>query len=227
MKKLRTKLFTIAICLGILAVVGSACKKTKPSPIKTDPPTVTDVDGNVYTTIRIGSQLWTVENLKTSRYNDGTLIGTSWAIASSGACGTYDDNVANGDIYGKFYNWGAVNTGKLAPKGWHVPSRAEWEALVSASGGSSAAGGNIKSLSTLWAAPNLGATNSSKFSALPSGYRTHSGLYALLGEAAYWWASSERNATQGDYIRVTSSLAGTATNGADKSFGYAVRCVKD
>lgn len=221
-------------CLSAMAIVSS-CSKDNPAPtppVVTDPATVTDIDGNVYTTVRIGTQLWTVENLRTTRYNDGTTIttglgNTAWGNATTGAYAIYADDNTNNTTYGKLYNWHAVKTGKLAPAGWHVPTRAEWETLVSYLGGSGVAGGKMKSTSSLWVAPNLGATNSSGFSALPGGWKGSSGNYALIGESAYWWASSERNATQGDYLRVDDDLAGAAINGAEKEFGYAVRCVKD
>lgn len=219
----------ITLC-SVVITMGS-CKKTDDGTIP-DPTSVTDIDGNVYGVIRIGTQLWTVENLRTTRYKDGGLIptglgNTDWRATTTGAYAIYDDDNANNTTYGKLYNWYSVNTAKLAPEGWHVPSRAEWDVLVNYLGGSSTAGGKMKSTSSLWMAPNLDATNNSKFTALPSGYKSNSGNYDLEGQSAYWWASSERNTSQGDYLRLANDLAGAASNGATKQFGYAVRCIKD
>lgn len=227
------------LALGIALFTISSCGKKDsptptptPTPKPTDPTTVSDVDGNVYNVVRIGTQLWTVENLRTTRYNDSTTIPTglsnaAWTATSTGAYSIYNDDNANNTTYGKLYNWYAASSGKLAPKGWHIPTPAEWDILVQEVGGYSVAGGKIKSTSALWIAPNLAADNNSKFSGLPSGYKTNSNIYALLGESAYWWASTPRNAVQGDYLRVHSGLAGAVANGATKSFGLAIRCVKD
>ncbi|RQO29787.1 hypothetical protein DBR32_14480 [Taibaiella sp. KBW10] len=232
MKSIKFNRSTMMCCITLLSLTASMTSCAKKTSKPTDPVTVTDVDGNVYTTVRIGTQLWMTENLRTTRYKDGTAIptglsNTSWGDASAGAFAIYAENNAHNTTYGKLYNWYAVNTGKLAPEGWHVPSRAEWETLVSNLGGSSVAGGKLKAISSLWNAPNLGASNSSGFAALPSGYKGTSGGYELMGESAYWWASSARNASQADYLRVDDDLAGAAINGATKQFGYAVRCIKD
>ena len=166
------------------------------------------------------------------KYNDGTAIttgldNTAWTANTTGAYSIYDNDPANNTTYGKLYNWYAVNTGKLAPAGWHVATEAEYTALVNSLGGTSVAGGKMKSTSSLWNAPNTGATNSSGFSGLPSGYRGSGGGYVLIGEAAYLWTSTERNAGQGDYILLSNDFASSNGNGATKSFGYAVRCVRN
>jgi uncharacterized protein (TIGR02145 family) len=235
MKKLlkQTQLnFSIIILLLIIAIGFNSCKKTTEPILTPDPTSVADADGNVYGVIKIGSQFWMSENLRTTKYNDGTLISTnldnaSWSSATVGAYAIYDDNVANNSIYGKLYNWHAVNTGKLAPIGWHVANTSDWNALVTALGGSSVAGGKMKSTSTLWNAPNTDATNSSGFSGLASGYRATTGGYSTLGNTGYFWSSKERNSTQGDYLSLSHSSATSFSNGATKTFGYAVRCVKD
>lgn len=236
MKKVSIRFKVIAlgiIFLPMMPVLTGCDPDHSPAPpVVTDPVTVTDIDGNVYTTVRIGTQLWTVENLRTTRYNDGAgittgLSNTAWGDATTGAYAIYADDNTNNTIYGKLYNWHAVNTGKLAPAGWHIPSRAEWDVLVDYLGGTSQAGGSMKSTSSLWIAPNSGASNNSGFSALPGGWKGSGGNYSLIGASAYWWASSERNVASGDYLRVDNDLAGAAGNAAVKQFGYAVRCVKD
>ena len=222
----------LALAVGLLA----GCKKDKevPTPAPTVP-VMTDIDGNVYPTITVGGMVWTSENLRTTRYKDGSTIATgltdaAWGGTTTtniGAYAVYNDVAANNPVYGKLYNWAAVNTGRLAPAGWHVPSQAEWNTLVSALGGFSVAGGKLKSTSALWNAPNIGANNSSGFGGLPGGYRGTSGNYAAQGNTGYWWASSERNSTQGDYASLDNSFASSFSNGATKSFGYSVRCVRD
>jgi uncharacterized protein (TIGR02145 family) len=135
--------------------------------------TVTDIDGNVYNTVTIGTQCWMAENLKTTRYNDGTAILTGlsnadWQITTSGAYAIYNNDPANNTTYGKLYNIYAVKTNKLAPAGWHVPTYTEWTTLTTYLGGEAVAGGKMKA-TTLWSSPNTGATNSSGFTGLPAG----------------------------------------------------------
>jgi uncharacterized protein (TIGR02145 family) len=220
--------FSIALCA--LVITLPSCKKVEEVVVVPEPTTVTDIDGNVYPILKIGSQTWTTINLKTTRYNDGTAIPTGlndadWAIGATGAYAIYDNDPANNTNYGKLYNWYAVNTGKLAPTGWHIPSRAEWTALTDYLGSSN--GGKMKSTSSLWAAPNLGADNSSGFSGLPGGYRGSTGGFGTINNIGYWWASSERNATQGDYLKLDRNFDVAFANGTTKQFGYSVRCVKD
>ncbi len=223
------ELLKTLILLFIISAFTQACKKDDTI---TTPITVTDIDGNVYPTVTIGGVVWMAENLRTTKYNDGTSIttglnATAWAANTTGAYSVYDDNASNNTTYGKLYNWYAVHTGKLAPAGWHVATNAEYTALVNSLGGSGVAGGKMKSTSSLWNAPNTGATNSSGFNGLPGGYRGMGGGYALIGEAGYYWTSTERNVGQGDYILLSNDFESMNGNGATKSFGYSVRCVKD
>ena len=126
---------------------------------------VTDIDGNHYDTITIGTKVWMTENLKTTKYNDGTPIPTglsddAWRTTKTGAYSIYDNNAANDAAYGKLYNWYAVNSGKLAPKGWHVATEKDWAEL--------GRGGGALKATTGWNSPNTGADNSAAF-ALPGG----------------------------------------------------------
>ena len=224
-----------SLVLLLISFFMLSCSKDDepvPAPVP-DPPSVTDIDGNVYPILKICDKFWMIENLRTTRYNDGTTITTglsnaSWASTTAGACAIYGDITANNITYGKLYNWYAANNIKLAPSGWHVATEAEWIALIDCLGGTSVAGGKMKSTSALWLAPNTGANNSSGFSCLPSGFRSYSsGSYASLGNVAYFWGSNERNATQGEYLDLRYDFASVAFNGANKTFGYAIRCVKD
>ncbi|HPI55482.1 MAG TPA: fibrobacter succinogenes major paralogous domain-containing protein [Chitinophagaceae bacterium] len=221
-----------ALCMFSFILLTNSCRRTTITPTDPAPTSVTDIDGNVYGVVKIGNQYWSTENLRTTRYNDGTAIptglsNTAWSAATTGACAVYNDDPNNNTTYGKLYNWHAVNTGKLAPTGWHVPSSTEWDEMVNALGGFAVAGGKMKSTSSLWVTPNTGADNSSGFNALPSGYKGMGGGYSVIGKAAYWWQRDERNASQGNYIDVSNDLPSTFSNGATKTFGYAIRLVKD
>ena len=229
MTKINNAVYGFYFAAACLLIAMPSCKKEAEVVVE-EPTTVTDIDGNVYPIIKIGSQIWTTVNLKTTRYNDGTVIPTglddaAWTLGAADAYAIYNDDPANNTAYGKLYNWNAVATGKLAPKGWHIPSRVEWTALTNYLG--TGAGGKMKSTSTLWNAPNTGADNSSGFAGLPGGYRGTTGGYSVIGNTGYFWASSERNSTQGDYLNLDRNSGTALANGATKQFGYSVRCIKD
>jgi uncharacterized protein (TIGR02145 family) len=160
--------------------------------------TVSDVDGNNYNTVKIGDQIWMAENLKTTKYNDGVLIPNVtgfWSDYTSGAyCWYNDDENTNKNTYGALYNWLAVNTGKLCPAGWHVPSKEDWMLLAYYLGGPDLAGGKLKESGTAhWESPNTGATNITGFTALPGGMREDAsgfGIYfGSMGTTGLWWSS--------------------------------------
>ena len=194
--------------------------------------TVTDVDRNVYHPVRIGTQIWMVENLRTTRFNDGTTIplvtdSTAWnSLTAPGYCWFSNDSATYGITYGALYNWYAVNTSKLAPTGWHVPTDSEWEVLVNYLDGDSVAGGALKSTSTTyWKNGNDGATNSTGFSALPGGYRDSIGTFSNIHNCGYWWASSAFNATEGQCKIMRNDTASVASAGISRNFGCSVRCI--
>lgn len=194
--------------------------------------TVTDIDGNVYNTVNIGTKVWMKENLRVTRYNDGTDIpivtnGTTWAyLTGPGFCWYANDQASNGDTYGALYNWYAVNTLKLCPAGWHMPGEAEWTALTTYTGGLSVAGGKLKEAGTLhWASPNTGATNESGFTALPGGIRLGDGAYSSLGSQGVFWSSDSVSNVLAHARGLTfnSNAAMSSTNGTTQ--GLSVRCV--
>jgi uncharacterized protein (TIGR02145 family) len=196
--------------------------------------TVSDIDGNVYQTIAIGTQVWMVENLKTTRYNDGTAIplvtgDSAWRnLKTPGYC-WYNDSAIYSNTYGALYNWYAVKTGKLAPTGWHVPSDSEWTVLVTYLGGETVAGAALKDTgTTYWLSPNTGATNSTGFSALAAGYRSNgNGLFNLAGNTGYWWSSTAHDTTS-SWIRYMYYLnASVEPLFYNFDCGYSVRCVKN
>lgn len=195
--------------------------------------TVSDIDGNVYKTITIGTQIWMAENLKTTKYNDGTPISNvtnndTWAGLTTGAYCWYDNDIANKVVNGALYNWYAVNTGKLAPKGWHVATNADWIILINYLGGEKMAGGKLKESGTLhWKSPNTDATNETGFSAVASGNRDTYFIFRYLGSFASWWSSDEYTTNGAKAFEIIYSGGIIYPNNDLKVYGLSVRCVKD
>jgi uncharacterized protein (TIGR02145 family) len=217
--------------------------------------TVTDVDGNIYNTVAIGTQCWTKENLRVTMYNDGTLIplgdlgstvfpvGTStiWQNLTTGAYSIYDNESSTGTNatnYGFLYNWyaakgvstnGSTTYKNICPSGWHVPTDGELGALVTQLGGFIVAGGKMKSMgTTLWNSPNTGADNSSGFSALPGGTRFSFGSYFGVMNEATFWSATEDPVSGVAWFRQLRNVNGSVNYaGSDKHAGYSVRCLKD
>ena len=194
---------------------------------------VKDTDGNVYQSVKIGNQVWTVSNLRTTKFNDGTAIplvtdNAAWtALTTPGYCWN-NNNIANKSTYGALYNWYTVNTGKLAPAGWHVPTDAEWTTLATYLGGVSAAGGKLKEAGLAhWQTPNTGATNETGFSALPGGYRPTNGAFYTIGTFAPWWSSTANDATSSWFHYVYYQGADVVRKIDNKTYGYSVRCLRD
>jgi uncharacterized protein (TIGR02145 family) len=187
--------------------------------------TVKDIDGNVYKTVTIGKQIWMEENLKTTKYNDGRAIplvtnNTSWiALTTPAYCWYNNDSTANKKTYGALYNWYTVNTKKLCPTGWHIPSDTEFEILSTYLG--SLAGLRLTKESELF--PD--AINDSKFSAINTGHRGFVSNILVSIFKNYeggWWGSS------GSLWRVGADLFGGGIQGTQTYWlGFSVRCIKD
>lgn len=193
---------------------------------------VVDIEGNEYRTVKIGKQIWMVENLKVTKYNDGTPIpnvtdDAAWtSLTTPGYC-WYNNDISNKNPYGALYNWYAVNTGKLAPQGWHVPTDADWTTLATFIGGRNA-GGKLKEVGTThWLSPNTEATNETSFTALPGGYRYIG--FSSINSAGYYLSTTQATNTVANgkswYLFNNSNFLSDHSNG--KSYGYSVRCVKD
>jgi uncharacterized protein (TIGR02145 family) len=198
--------------------------------------TLTDVDGNVYKTITIGSQTWMAENLKTTRYQNGESIGTTLIPNSDISAETtpeyqwaYNGVESNVSVYGRLYTWYVgTDSRNVCPAGWHVSTDAEWLTLTNFLGGSSIAGGQLKEVGlTHWISPNTGATNETGFTALPGGYRFVSGLFYGAGTDEMWWTSNQISESDGTIRGVEYNIAGAPFSGNTKSFGVSIRCIKD
>jgi uncharacterized protein (TIGR02145 family) len=197
--------------------------------------TVTDIDGNLYQTVTIGSQIWMKENLKTTTYRDGTPIplvtdATDWYHLNSGAYCDYDNTTSNSGIYGRLYNWYAVHSGNLCPVGWHVPTEADWVTLESFLTDLNLGGGKLKETGTAhWQTPNEGATNETGFTALPGGYRSSTGSYYSITYNGYWWSATEstNDTSYATYRYLDFALSAINANEDYKVDGLSVRCIKD
>ena len=198
---------------------------------------VTDVEGNSYNTITIGTQTWMAENLKTTKLNDGTNIplvtsGTTWGTLSTPAYCWYNNNEAAYKVtYGALYNWYTLNTGKLCPTGWHIPDNTEWTTLSDYLGGQSIAGGKLKETGTThWTTPNTGATDEVYFTGLPAGARGGTGDFASMGNYGYWWTSVAHSVDPlyaWGFILAYNSTAVTRADYYFKRDGFSVRCIKN
>jgi uncharacterized protein (TIGR02145 family) len=195
---------------------------------------ISDIEGNVYNTIQIGTQLWMKENLKVTKYRDGSLIPivanmTSWSGLSSGACcWINNDPVTYANTYGALYNWYTTDDDNLCPIGWHVPTDADWTILTDFLDGLDVAGGKLKEVGTAhWESPNTGATNEFGFTALPSGSRSNYGGFYDFGRYGYWWSSSEISTVVASHRGVQYDGSNVFVVANDKRFGFSIRCLKD
>jgi uncharacterized protein (TIGR02145 family) len=219
--KINTGIYSIVLLGAFLMHIASCKKEYKPS----DP--LTDIDGNVYKTIKVGDQIWMAENLKVTHYRNGDPIPNSdsaWNLGIGAYCDYNNIIPQYSEIYGRLYNFNAVNDYRnLAPEGWHVATQTEWMTLVYKFGDELFAGRKLKEKGTThWAEPNEGATNESGFTALPGGAR---GLYfSQIDSTGYWW-------TSGPYayyftIYYNQNVAWCSISWGHVG-GYSVRCVKD
>jgi len=216
--------------VGVLFLIFSihSCEEEDANAIK-------DVDGNVYNTVTIGTQLWMKGNLRTTRYSNGDLIGTTTpaTLDISGETTpkyqwTYDGDENNVAAYGRLYTWYAVTDNRnICPTGWHVPTDEEWTTLTTYLGGESIAGGKLKEAGTShWFSENVGATNESGFTALPGGTHKIDTFYNIR-DTGFWWSSTEGSATQAynRFINYYGNYIGRYNS--TKQNGSAVRCLKD
>jgi len=208
------------------------------------PPTVTDIDGNVYQTVKIGEQCWMMENLKVTHYRNGDPIphvtdGSTWGGLYTGAYCEYDNNSVHVTTYGRLYNWYAVADGRnIAPEGWHVPTDEEWKQLEMYLGMSQAEadatgwrgtdeGSKLKETGTTHWSYDTGATNESGFTALPGGYRYIDGTFLSMSDIADFWSSTDSSSDSAWYRYLDRGRSQVHRDGRHKQFGFSVRCVRD
>ena len=222
--------------------------------IPVDTTLITDIDGNSYPTVKICNQTWMAKNLDVARYRNGDIIPqvtdpTQWANLTTGAWCWYNNDSSNGAVYGRLYNWYAVNDPRgLAPEGWHVPSDGEWNQLVKCIDPnadttclnciqSPIAGGKLKEVGTShWMDPNIGASNDYQFTALPGGGRiinSNNDFYSKGEVISIWTSTSDNNCVKYREILNTESLISRSNGCLDnpsnnvKNNGLYVRCIKD
>jgi uncharacterized protein (TIGR02145 family) len=197
---------------------------------------ITDLDGNVYKTITMGTQTWMAENLRTTTLSDhSTLpvveINADWAALASPAYCWYENVASNSEVAarcGALYNWHTVSSGNLCPDGWHVPTQEEYRILVDYVGGTDIAGGKLKENGTKnWNRPNTMATNLSGFTALPGGGRSMDGTFSNIGNAAFFWTATESSASEGVAVVLSCNSGVYQEITPDNEAGLSVRCVKD
>ncbi|MDP2113336.1 MAG: fibrobacter succinogenes major paralogous domain-containing protein [Bacteroidota bacterium] len=217
-----------ALLFVVLFSLFLSCNKDDPNE-----ELITDIDGNIYHTVVIGNQKWMLENLKTTKYNDGEEIpnvqeNEEWEAINSGAFCNYNNLKTNGELYGKLYNWYAINTGKLAPQGWRVATDNDWTLLTDYLGGLDVSGGKIKEAGTLhWDEPNTGATNSSGFTALPGGMRYFDGYFTVLNRGAVWWTSTAKNESYAWFRSIGCDIESVRRDIYGFKSGFLVRCIKE
>lgn len=197
---------------------------------------VLDVEGNMYRTVKVGSQVWMAENLATSHYSNGDAIpllenNQMWNTTSSGASCWYENINAYAKPCGKLYNHYAVTDKRnICPAGWHTPTDTDWLTLSHFLGGISIAGGKLKSTDTgYWEESNTTASNESGFNAVPCGYRYPSGSFSFIGRSGWFWSSSYVEGEPSYYF-----LTGKSTemnkfefSTLSRDYGLSVRCIAD
>ncbi len=214
---------------------------------------VEDIEGNKYKTIKIGTQTWMAENLRTTKYNDGTKIPVvtddeQWgknykeenSLKEPMMCWYNNDRATYSATYGALYNWYAINPGtngnkNVCPTGWHVPTDAEWTTMINlldpnAAGGNNnnIAGSKMKSTGTdFWTSPNEDAINSSGLSGLPGGSRDANGTFYYVGATGYWWSSTETSTDYAWFRALSYDYGYVGRSYYLKTFGFSVRCLRD
>ena len=215
--------------LCILIIITTGCTK------KDENITVTDYEGNIYKTVKIGKQLWMAENLRSIRLNDGTKLanitdGMIWGNPAASApayCWYNNDSISYMSTYGALYNYYAVKTTILCPTGWHVPSDEEWTTMVALFGRPGETGGKLCEAGDLHWQYNMYATNESGFTALPGGRRyINYGAFLEMGKAGYWWTSTPWDSSEAYYRGIYPNM-GVISGWVENGVGYSIRCVKD
>lgn len=242
MKNIKTKFSGLLNILLISTIILYGCGKKSPPEISRETGTVTDIQGNIYSTVKIGDQWWMAENLKVKVYNDSSSIievkstanDSVWANKTAGAFCEIDKR------YGLHYNWFAINSlKKIAPTGWHIPSDDEWRILEIELGmneeesfktswrGKNESEKLMPESSVGWPKNSVYGTNESGLSALPGGCRLFNGMRGEVSTAAYWWSQTEKNNSTAWYRTIAADHKEIFRYYVDKNYGLTIRCVKD
>ena len=247
-KKNRNWIYSLLI-IGVCLLLTEGCLKDEDTPAVLSPitfspdvtyETVTDIDGNVYKTVTIGTQTWMAENLRTTKYRNGEAIpnvkdATEWKNLKTAAFCDYGNTGSKDSIavFGLLYNWYAASDSRnIAPEGWHIPSDAEWSTLTTLLV-DSLAGGKLKEADIIhWTNAtgiNAGATNETGFTAIPAGNRSYesAATFASLNYNGFWWSSTEFSATDAWFRVITSGYKSVGRKSHKKFDGFSLRCVKD
>jgi uncharacterized protein (TIGR02145 family) len=234
---MKTNIYKLLLIAGVILVSATSCSEKGLLQEKSAVliyGTMKDQDSNTYKTVKIGNQVWMAENLKTTKYSDGTPIpnlstDNDFHTSTSGAYCNYNNEMINGDTYGHLYNWYAVSSShKIAPEGWHVPTENDWATLVNYLGGEKVAGEKLKETGlTHWNGQNIAATNISGFTALPSGTRAEKGQFSFLGTASYWWSATKGNDKSALVRGCANSTGSLLLLYYNIEYGFSVRLIKD
>ena len=223
------KISSCALILGSLIFLAVSCKKEEKLP-----GSVTDITGNIYKTVKTGTQVWMAENLKTTRFNDGTDIplvtdSTAWSsLSTPGYCWYNNDESKYKNPYGALYNGYTLSTGKLCPAGWHVPAKEEWQILRDFLGDTIDGGGKMKEAGIKhWFSPNKGADNSSGFTALGAGIRYFEGTYSAVLYFTGFWSDTVIGSDEEWFLNLYYGDAIVNLSLISKNYGFSVRCVKN
>lgn len=221
-------LCTITFLVITIIILACACNKDEAVGL------ITDADGNVYHKVSVGNQVWMKENLKTTKFRNGNKVPlvpgfTAWMrLTTPGYCWYDNDPASNKETFGALYNWHAVNSGKLCPAGWHVPTAEEWITLIEYLGGENVAGGKLKEEGTLhWDNPNTGATNELGFDAVAGGARGIDGSFIMIGQRCSWWTSTVLNDWSAKSVNIDHYETRAKVISYGKTNGMSVRCIMD
>ncbi len=214
---------------ALLFILALSCGKTGG--------TLRDIDSNEYRTIKIGSQVWMTENLKTTHYRNGDPITNlkddkEWRAVMlnyTPAYCNYKNDEKYVKTYGRLYNWYTISDQRnIAPEGWHIPTKAEWKMLADNLGGPDIAGGKMKEKGTAhWDSPNVGAKDSANFTALAAGDRNNDGFFDNMGFSACWWTSTGSPDDYATSVAILHNRTELAPDIDAKICGFSIRCVKD
>lgn len=240
--------FVLIFLFSFLISCDNPGTDTPPDDNGVETGTVTDNDGNVYRTVTIGTQVWMVENLKTTKFNDGTSIPTivSWIYPTTPVYCWFNNDIVNKALYGAIYNWYAVNTGKLAPAGWHVATDSDWTLLENyllENGynydGTTTGNKYAKAMasSSLWTSSMYTGVpgsidfttyrNKSGFTAYPAGTRSVDGNFYYFNFSTFWWCSTEDSQASALTRSIVHNAGDVRRGSYSKSTGFSVRCVKN